>query len=181
MNKSLTQTWCLKIIFQFVVKAEIFQIDVTHFVNAYECMIKLHDDVNREHISTQVFYIFLKMFQNIIMKFSWMMKINLSVDWITFTWRFEIVRDQIIINLFKKFLKSENYVSMFALICSNFNIDFAQQILMFSFKLKSYENCFDLKNAEMFFTHENENHVINLKFDKESSYDSFYALLKRKF
>ena len=51
---------------------------------------------------------------------------------------------------------------------------------MFSFKLKSYENCFDSKNAEMFLTHENENHVIDLKFEKESSYDSFYALSKKE-
>ena len=41
-----------------------------HFVNAYEIMIKLRDDTNREHISTQIFYAFLKMFQNIIIKFS---------------------------------------------------------------------------------------------------------------
>ena len=33
----------------------------------------------------------------------------------------------------------------------------------------------------MFFTHENENHVIKLKFDKELSYGSFYALSKKKF
>ena len=51
---------------------------------------------------------------------------------------------------------------------------------MFSFELKLYENCFDSKNAEMFFTHENENHVINLKFEKESLYNSFYALSKKK-
>ena len=70
---------------------------------------------------------------------------------------------------------------MFALICNNFNADFAQQILIFSFKLKLYEDYFDSKNAEIFFTHENENHVINLKFKKESSYHSFYALLKKNF
>ena len=52
---------------------------------------------------------------------------------------------------------------------------------MFSFELKSYKDCFDSKNAEMFFTHEDENHVINLKFEKKSSYDSFYALSKKKF
>ena len=52
---------------------------------------------------------------------------------------------------------------------------------MFSFKLKLYKNYFDSKNAEMFFTHENENHVINLKFKKKSSYDSFYAFSKKKF
>ena len=51
---------------------------------------------------------------------------------------------------------------------------------MFSSELKSYENCFDSKNAKMFLTHENENHVINLKFEKESSYDSLYALSKKK-
>ena len=52
---------------------------------------------------------------------------------------------------------------------------------MFSFELKSYENCFDLKNAKMLFTHENENHVIDLKFEKESSYDSLYALSEKEF
>ena len=51
---------------------------------------------------------------------------------------------------------------------------------MLSFKLKLYEDCFDSKNAEIFFTHENKNHVINLKFDKKSSYDSFYTLSKKK-
>ena len=144
-------------------------------------MIKLRDDASREHILTQIFYAFLKMFQNIIVKFSWMMKINFNVDWITFTWRFEIVYDKIIINSSKKFLKSKNNISIFALICNNLNADFAQQISIFSFKLKLYKNCFDLKNAEMFLTHENENHVIDLKFEKKSSYDSFYALSKKEF
>ena len=51
-------------------KAKIFQIDVTHFVNAYKIIIKFRDDANREHISTQIFYVFSKMFQNIIVKFS---------------------------------------------------------------------------------------------------------------
>ena len=51
---------------------------------------------------------------------------------------------------------------------------------MFLFKLKSYENCFDSKNAEMLFTHENENHVINLKFEKKSLYNLFYAFSKKK-
>ena len=98
-----------------------------------------------------------------------------------FIWRFEIVCDKIIINSFKKFLKSKNNVFMFALICNSFSADFAQQILIFLFELKLYENSLDLKNAEMFFTHENENHVINLKSEKKSLYDSFYALSKKKF
>ena len=70
---------------------------------------------------------------------------------------------------------------MFAFVCNNFDADFTQQMLMLLFKFKSYENCFNLKNAEMLFIHKNENHVINLKFDKKLSYDFLYALLKKKF
>ena len=71
---------------------------------------------------------------------------------------------------------------MFALICNNFNVDFAQQISIFSFKLKLYKDYFDLKNAKMLFTHENKNYVINLKVEKKkSSYDSLYAFSKKKF
>ena len=50
-------------------------------------------------------------------------------------------------------------------------------MLLFEFKL--YENCFDSKNAEIFFIHKNENHVIDLKLDKKSSYDLLYAFLKK--
>ena len=52
---------------------------------------------------------------------------------------------------------------------------------MFSLKLKSYKDCFDLKNAEMLFTHENEDHVIDFKFEKKLSNDSFYAFSKKNF
>ena len=69
---------------------------------------------------------------------------------------------------------------MFAFICSNLDADSAQQMLMLSFKFKSYKDCFDSKNAEMLSTHENENHVINLKFDKKLLYDSLYALSEKK-
>ena len=52
---------------------------------------------------------------------------------------------------------------------------------MISLKLKSYENCFDSKNAEMLFTHKNENHeIIDLKFEKKSLYDLLYALSKKE-
>ena len=109
-----------------------------------------------------------------------MMKINFFVDWITLIWRFELVRDKIIINSFERFLKSEDRISMFALVCSSFDADSAQQMSVLLFELKSYEDCFDSKNAKMLFTHENENHVIDLKLDKKSSYDLFYALSKKE-
>ena len=70
---------------------------------------------------------------------------------------------------------------MFAFVYNDFDADFAQQMSMFLFKFKSYKDCFDLKNAKMLFTHENKNHVIDLKFDKKSSYNLLYALLKKEF
>ena len=69
---------------------------------------------------------------------------------------------------------------MFAFVYNNFDADFAQQMSMLSFKFKSYKKCFDSKNAEMLFTYENENYVINLKFDKKSSYDFLYALSEKE-
>ena len=81
----------------------------------------------------------------------------------------------------EKFSKLKNNVFMFALIYNNFNVDFAQQILMFSFKLKLYKNCFNSKNAKMFFTHENENHIINLKFEKNYCTIHFTRFRKKNF
>ena len=51
---------------------------------------------------------------------------------------------------------------------------------MLSFEFKSYKNYFDSKNAKMLFTHKNENHVINLKFDKKSSYNFLYMFSEKK-
>ena len=126
MSESLTQTWWLKIMFRLAVKAKVFQIDLTRLINVYKATIKLINDADREHISTQIFYTFSKISQNIIVKLFWMMKINFSVDWITFIWRFELVRNKIIINSLEKFLKSKNKVSMFAFVCNNFDADSAQ-------------------------------------------------------
>ena len=70
---------------------------------------------------------------------------------------------------------------MFAFVYNNLDVDFAQQMSMLLFKFKSYENYIDSKNAEMFSTHENKNHVINLKLDKKSSYDFFTRFQKKSF
>ena len=47
--------------------------------------------------------------------------------------------------------------------------------------LKSYENCFDFKNAEILFEHENKNHVINLMLDAKPLYESFYTFSEPEF
>ena len=52
---------------------------------------------------------------------------------------------------------------------------------MFSFKLKLYKNYFDLKNAKIFFTHENKNYIINLKSDCEARKNLILRNLTKQF
>ena len=51
---------------------------------------------------------------------------------------------------------------------------------LFTF-LKNCKNCFDFKNAEILFEHENKNHIINFFSNAKSSYESFYIFFKTKF
>ena len=70
---------------------------------------------------------------------------------------------------------------MFAFVYNNFDVDFTQQMSELLFKFKLYKNYFNSKNAEMLSTYKNENHVIDLRFDKKLSYNLFYALSKKSF
>ena len=47
--------------------------------------------------------------------------------------------------------------------------------------LKNYENCFDFKNAKIFFEHKNEDHVIDLMLDAKPLYELFYILSEIEF
>ena len=44
--------------------------------------------------------------------------------------------------------------------------------------LKSYENCFDSKNAKTFFEHKDEDYIIDLISDAKPLYESLYILFK---
>ena len=85
INVVLTKKWRLQDVDKSSVKTEVFQKDVTTFINIYEAKIRVRDDVAREHVFTQIFYAFSKVFQNVIVKLFWMMKTNLHVDWTTLT------------------------------------------------------------------------------------------------
>ena len=63
---------------------------------------------------------------------------------------------------------------VYALICITFNVEITLEVRRLLKFLKNYENCFDFKNAEIFFEHENEDHIINLMFDAKPLYESLY-------
>ena len=177
----LTKKWRLRDVDKSFIKTKAFQKNVITFINIYEAKIRIRDDVAREHVFTQIFYMFSKTFQNVIVKLFWMMKTNSHVDWTTLTWRFEINFEKITIQSFKNFLDLDDKMLVYVLICITFDVEITLEVRRLFEFLKSYENYFDFKNAKIFFEHENENHVIDLMLGAKSLYKSFYIFSEIKF
>ena len=181
INDVLTKKWRLRNIDRSSVKTKAFQKDVITFINIYEIKIQVRDGVAREHVVIQIFYAFSKVFQNVIVKLFWMMKTNSHVDWTMLTWRFEINSEKITIQFFKNFLDLDDKMFVYVLICITFDVEITLEMRRLLELLKNYENCFDFKNAETFFEHENKNYVINLMFGAELSYEPLYILFETEF
>ena len=174
----LTKKWRLRNVDKSFIKTKVFQKDVTTSINIYEAKIRVRNGVAREHVFTQIFYAFSKVSQNVIVKLFWMMKTNFYVDWTTLTWRFEINSEKITIQFFENFLDLDDKVLVYVLICITFDVEITFEMRKLFEFLKSYENCFDFKNAKTLFEHGNENHIIDLMFGAKSSYESLYILFK---
>ena len=181
INDVLTKKWRLRDVDKSFVKAKIFQKDVITSINIYEAKIRIRDDVAREHAFIQIFYTFSKVFQNIIVKLFWMMKMNFHVDWTTLTWRFEINFEKITIQFFKDFLDFDDKMLVYILICIMFDVKITFEMRRLLEFLKNYENCFDFKNAKILFEHENKDHIIDLMFDAKSLYESLYTFSETEF
>ena len=82
------------------------------------------------------------------------------------------------IQFFEDFLDLDDKMFIYTLICITFDIEIMFEMRRLLEFLKSYENCFDFKNAKIFFEHENKDHVINLMFGAKSSYEPLYILSK---
>ena len=109
-----------------------------------------------------------------------MMKTNSHVDWTTLTWYFKIKFEKITIQFFENFLDLDDKILVYALIYITFDVEITFEMhRLFEF-LKSYENCFDSRNAKTLSEHENENHIIDLIFDAKSLYESLYILFEIK-
>ena len=85
------------------------------------------------------------------------------------------------IQSFKKIFNFNNKIFVYALICNNLNVEIAPKMRKLFTFLKSYENCFDFKNAEILFEYKNEDHVINFLFNAKSLYESLYIFFKTEF
>ena len=65
--------------------------------------------------------------------------------------------------------------------CNNLNVEIASKVRKLFTCLKSYENYFDLKNAEILLEHENKNYIIDFLSSAKSLYELFYIFFKIKF
>ena len=80
------------------------------------------------------------------------------------------------IQSFKNFFDFNDKMLVSILMCITFDVEITLEMRKLFELLKSYENCFDFKNAKIFFEHENEDHVIDLMLGAKSSYEPFYIL-----
>ena len=67
---------------------------------------------------------------------------------------------------------------VYVLMCIMFDVEITLEMRRLFEFLKSYEDCFDFKNAKTFFEHEDEDHVIDLILGAESSYESLYIFFE---
>ena len=65
--------------------------------------------------------------------------------------------------------------------CNNLNVEIASKMRKLFTFLKNYENCFNLKNAETFFKHENENYIIDFLLSAKLLYKLFYIFFETEF
>ena len=70
---------------------------------------------------------------------------------------------------------------VYALMCNTFDIEIISKMRRLFEFLKSYENCFDFKNAKTLFEHKNKDHVIDLILDAKLLYESLYILFETEF
>ena len=169
-----------------MLKAKAFNKIKCRFIEIYIVELKIRDDREREHVSTQIFYSFLEMTHNIIVRLSWLRETNSHIDWVTLTWRYEIEFDRIILDFSEKFLTRENKKTfVYVLICSQVNdatrnLEFASSSRRVLDDLIAYIDVFSKKNAFKLFEHDEKNHVIDFMFDKNFSFDFLYNMSKKK-
>ena len=182
----MTKTLRLRSADLSMLKAKIFNKIKCRFIEIYIVELKIRDDREREHVSTQIFYSFLEMTHNIIVKLSWLRETNSHVDWITLTWRYEIELDRITFDFSKKLLTREDKkTSVYVLICNQvndaaINLEFASSSRRVFENLFAYIDVFSKKNASRLFEHDEKNHVIDFMFDKNSFFDSLYNISEKK-
>ena len=182
----MTKTLHLRNVDLSILKVEAFNKIKCRFIKIYIVKLKIRDNRKREHVLTQIFYSFFEMTHNIIVKLSWLRKINSSIDWVTLTWHYKIEFDRITLDSLKKFLtRKDKKIFVYVLICNQVNdatrnLEFALSSRQVLDDLFAYINMFSKKNASRLLEHDEKNHVIDFIFDKNSSFDSLYNISKKK-
>ena len=85
------------------------------------------------------------------------------------------------IQFFKNFLDFDDKMFVYILMYITFNVKITFEMRKLFKFLKNYENCFNFKNAEIFFEHKNKNYIINLIFDAKSLYELLYTFSEIEF
>jgi hypothetical protein len=164
-----------------------------HCYDAYNVRIRLVDSWKQKRVFETMFYVLNKNeMSNMILELSKLKQIETKLNYQILIWRYDFSKQILKISSTNDFAKKINhhdfiYVVMIQLYKSDIkikintmsifveNVDDSAKKIFFEFK--KFDDVFSLKNEKTLTSHkENVDHVIELKNDKQSSYESFYNL-----
>ncbi len=164
-----------------------------HCYDAYSVSIRLVDSWKQKRVFETMFYVLNKNeMSNMILELSELKQIETKLNYQMFIWRYDFSEQTLKISSANDFAKKINhhdfiYVVMIQSYKSDTKIkinavstfvesvdDSAKKI---SFEFKKFDDVFSLKNEKILASHkESVDHAIELKNDKQSSYESLYNL-----
>jgi hypothetical protein len=164
-----------------------------HCYDAYSVRIRLIDSWKQKRVFETMFYVLNKNeMSNMILELSELKQIKAKLNYQMFIWRYDFSEQTLKISSTNDFAKEVNHHDFIYVVMiqsyksdtkikinavSTFveNVDDSAKKMFFEFK--NFDDVFSLKNEKILASRkENVDHVIELKNDKQSSYESFYNL-----
>ncbi len=164
-----------------------------HCYDVYNVRIRLIDNWKQKRVFETMFYVLNKNeMSNMILELSRLKQIETKLNYQMFIWRYDFSEQNLKISSVNDFAKKINHHDFIYVVMiqsyksdtkikintvSTFveNVDDSAKKMFFEFK--DFDDVFSLKNEKFLANRkENVNHVIELKNDKQSLYESFYNL-----
>jgi hypothetical protein len=164
-----------------------------HCYDAYSVRIRLIDNWEQKRVFETMFYVLNKNeMSNMILELSELRQIETKLNYQMFIWRYDFSKQILKISLINDFAKKINHHDFIYVVMiqsykfdtrikinavSTFveNVDDSAKKMFFEFR--DFDDVFSLKNEKTLTNRkENVDHVIELKNDKQSSYEFLYNL-----
>jgi hypothetical protein len=164
-----------------------------HCYDAYNVRIRLIDNWKQKRVFETMFYVLNKNeMLNMIFELLKLKQIKTKLNYQMFIWRYDFLKQILKISLTNDFAKKINHHDfIYVVMIQSYKFDIKNKINVVStfvenvddstkkmfFEFRDFDDVFSLKNEKTLTNRkENIDHVIELKNDKQSSYEFFYNL-----